>query len=524
MAEIVDDDDVEDHAQSTPARTLPQPNRARTGASSKPKKPAVPSPPAEISLAELAALDSGEHEVSNRRSGHRAAPSSTSMRTSRPVSEPKLPNSNLQAIIEEDDEEVVGSEGPLRKGVGEELSLKTWIAAGVLIGLSLAIVFFGAMMLIGMTRPPKPPEVAERPPEETSVPEPVAPAVPRPKDPNRSSSPLTAKSKTTKQESVGSAPSTEVVKVTSPPVERAFSTEWETRLFPDRATHVSPIVSRSRILVRRVLEPGEDLQTSSLSAALSRADDLVEIADTGPFFEDNFQISGRTKVVRGREGIRPMIRIDFASNEIVKEQVAKFVLGGTTKTEQLVLEGLDIAVDIRDLPDQQTALFLCQGAELVLRDCTLTVINANDPGRVRRFSIFRVEEGVKPNQIVLERTVIRGPVRTLFDVVAARASIVLDRSVVVGDAGPRNPRQVAPSGRAFPRLDLRACRRNLGGSHDPGTVGLCRRTDDRARLGGRRECVPRVVGMARREPRGDASRGGPREAADDLARFRQFEP
>src|SRR6185312_1836982 len=164
--------------------------------------------------------------------------------------------------------------------------------------------------------------------------------------------------------------------------------EWEARLFPASLAK-SPLLSdRSRIVVRRVAEAGDEPQTASLASALSRAIDVVEIADTGPFFEDDCQIVGKSRLIRARGGVRPMIRIDIANNEIVKEQAAKIILGGA-KVDHLVLEGLDIAVDVRDLPDHQTTLFLCQGVDLTLRDCSLAVINASDSTRTNRFSIFR---------------------------------------------------------------------------------------------------------------------------------------
>ncbi len=202
-------------------------------------------------------------------------------------------------------------------------------------------------------------------------------------------------------------------------------------------------------MVRRFLEAGDEVQTSSLAAAFSRSNDLVEIADTGPFFEDDCQIAGKSRLIRARGGVRPMIKIEPAGNEIIKEQSAKFLLGNA-KVDNLVFEGIDFAVDVRDLPDHQKSLFLCQGAELTLRDCSVTILNANDPTRGNRFSIFRVEEGAKPNRIVLERTFIRGPVRTLLDVAAPKAEIVFDRSLVVGDSGPLISLEAAEkAGRSF---------------------------------------------------------------------------
>jgi serine/threonine-protein kinase len=455
LAEIVDDDDDDDlivppaapapikRPPSTPSKTRPP--SAGGSSQSRPRENLLAKATAtrqadEVSLAELAALDSMDDDGGKRRSGQRPTPSASAVKTARPTNEPKPQPAPLQALIEEEDDEepVYGSGGPPRRNFGEELPLKTWIAAGVLIGLSLAIVAFGVATIISLTKPPKPPEVTEQPPEEFHLPEPkTSPDIPtRVKGPTlKPSQPITSlnapKTPTTPS-------TTETVETIAPrPVvqEKKYQEDWESRLFPANLTQTAPIADRSTILVRRVLESGSEQQTSSLAVALTRAVDVVEVVDTGPFFEDDFQLSGKSKLIRAREGFRPMIRVALTANEIVKEQVAKIVVGGS-KTDHLVLEGLDIAVDVRDLPDHQTALFLCQGGDLTLRDCSLTIINANNSNRVRPFSIFRVEEGTKPNRIVLERSTIRGSVRTIFDVGAARASIILDRSLLVGDSGP----------------------------------------------------------------------------------------
>jgi serine/threonine protein kinase len=440
MAEIVDDDDDDEPApppQPVPKRlpsSSPSKSRPREAP---PKKPSAPVPE-EISLADLAALDADD-EIANRRSGQRKSPSSQTVKTTNSASSPRIAAPPLSAILdddEDDEETVIGSGGPPRRNFGEEVPLKTWIAAGVLIGLSLGIVAFGVSMVISMTKPTRP-EIAERPVEEIRNEPPPEVDVPvrRPNQPAKPTPPVVKKPPINASPAIDTPSPGVIAAVEPPPVEKKYPPEWEARLFPTSLTQVAPFPDKSKVLVHRVIEAGDEPQTSSIASALTRAVDVVEVADTGPFFEDDCQISGKTKWIKARAGIRPMIRIDVTSSDIIKQQTAKIIVGGS-KIERLILQGIDITVDVRGLPDHQTALFLCQGAELILRDCSLTVINANDASRVRRFSIFRVEEGPRPNRIILDRSTIRGPVRTLFDVASSRASIVFDRSLVVGDAGP----------------------------------------------------------------------------------------
>ena len=421
MAEIVEDDDDDAPPPAAPPSSRP--------GKSSPRR--EPSRPAEVSLSELAALDA--EDVEERRQARRSSGSTPVMKTSGLPATPRPPVPPLDAMLEEedDDEPVYGSSGPPRRS-GDELPLKTWIAAGLLVGLSIAIVGFGVSMVVSMTKPP-PPEVTQ-PTEPTPESQPSYVATPSYPN-NRTKGPIAPTKKADTSTKAQEPPPVVVVAPEPPPVEMAYPSEWESRLFPPPAVKEPALPDHPKILVRRVAEAGDEPQTSSLAYALGRAGDMVEIADTGPFFEDDCQVAGKSRLIRARAGIRPIIKIELTGNEIVKDQAAKFVLGGT-KVDQLVLEGLDISVDVRDLPDRQNALFLCQGASLTIRDCSVTILNANDPTRGNRFSIFRVEEGAKPNRIVLERSTIRGPVRTLFDVAAARAKVVLDRSLVVGDSGP----------------------------------------------------------------------------------------
>ena len=429
MAEIVDDDD------DAPVPTLPPPGpRPRSGDRPPRREPVsttrAASPPGELSLADLVALDADEPPA--RSSGRRPSAGSGAAQAGSNPAQPagRPPAMPIAEILEEDGEEVFGVTGPPRRGA--EVPLKTWIAAGVMVGLTIAIVGFGASMIVSMNRKEPPAELERREVEVVAgpaAPETTVTPTYRPRGPIvpiKKAAPVV----------VVAPPTTSVAPVALvPPPEKTYPADWEAKFGIPAAPKAPAAPERSVVVVRRATLAGNEPQTSSLAGALSRAGDVVEIADAGPFFEDDCQVAGNSRVVRARGGVRPMIKVELAGTDTIRDQAAKFVLGGS-KVESLVLEGIDLAVDVRDLPDHQSTLFLCQGADLTLRDCSLTIFNANDASRAGRFSIFRLEEGAKPNRIVLERSTIRGPIGTLIDVASGRAEVTLDRSLILGDASP----------------------------------------------------------------------------------------
>jgi eukaryotic-like serine/threonine-protein kinase len=445
MAEIVDDDDDDD----APAPTLPPPGpRPRSGESPKRPQPAAPAAPAELSLAELAALDADDPPA--RRPSPRPSSSGSMTKAASSPAQPAARTPAFGAIPdeEEEDEEVYGSQGAVSRGPGQELSIKTWVAAGVMVGLSIAIVAFAASMILSLTKPEKAPERADRTVEETSEAEPPTPPPAYP--PGRSRGEVAPRPKNNafaKAETKAPLPTPAPVPVPVAPLEeKTYPADWESKLGPPPSIRSGSTVDNGpRTVVRRVIQAGNEPQTASLASAFSRAGDLVEIADVGPFFEDDLQVAGKSRLIRARGGVRPMIKVEYTGNEIIKDQAAKFILGGA-KVDSLIFEGIDFAVNVRDLPDHQSTLFLCQGADLTLRDCSVTILNANDAARANRFSVFRVEEGAKPNRIVLERTSIRGPIGTLIDLAASRAEVVMSRSLILGDAFPLIVAQPAEKG------------------------------------------------------------------------------
>ena len=441
MAEIVDDDDDEDE-DDEPGPTLPPPGPRPAGREvpARAKAPATAAPP-ELSLADLAGLDSDDPPP--RRPPSKGAQSTANRPASNPSQSARRPTpASAPAIIDDDedeDEEIYGDGGNVRRSPGAELPLKTWISAGVMVGLSIAIVAFGATMLLSPDKSepePDPDSIARKysgsstnPPEETDSPTPTprasGPRGPEPKKPRDD-----------KKKPVEKVQTADVATPVVPTVEPTYPKEWAAKFAPPPATRTTAQADpKARCVVRRISVGGDEAQFPTIAAAFSRSNDLVEIADVGPFFEDDLQVAGKSRLIRAREGIRPMIKVEFAENETVKDQVAKFVLGNG-RVEHLVFEGIDFAVDVRDLPDHQACLFLCQGADLTFRDCSLTVLNGSDAARPVRFSLIRVEDGAAANRLVFERTLLRGPVGSLVKVVASRAEVVFSRSMVLGDNAP----------------------------------------------------------------------------------------
>ncbi|WP_435007463.1 serine/threonine-protein kinase [Tundrisphaera lichenicola] len=416
MAEILDDDDEDESPESAPGghRSLGLIGGGQSSSTT------------EISLADLAAIES-EGEISDRRQGRRPV-------VPTPVGPMGGDGPVLGGILEDDEPGDWDSAG-FQRSSGPELSLQTWIAAGVLVGLFIAVLGFGVSMAISYLKPlppevvnrPEPPASTEETPEET--PRTAAPGEHQAEPIRTTQPPDRSKVEPTLP------PKPVVVEIPNPPVvEREYPQEWMARFGPPSAPPEPPTSGRPRILVRRLIEDGNELQFSSIATAFSRPEEVIELAGRGPFFEDNCQVAGQSRLIRAQPGIRSIIKIEAATSSLVKDQPAKFVLG-TPKIERLILEGIDFAVDLADLTDQQTSLFLCRGAELTLRDCSITLLNASAP-RTAPFSIFRVEDGASANRIVLEKSTIRGPVHTLFDIAATRAEIVLNRSMVIGEVGP----------------------------------------------------------------------------------------
>ena len=204
------------------------------------------------------------------------------------------------------------------------------------------------------------------------------------------------------------------------------------KYLPDWAR--SPIPSRIDgpfVVVRRIADSSDPTIVSSLHRALDgHIGGTVELADEGPLSVEDFRIAGETRLIRARTGVRPIVRIDGTGQEAVRNQAAVIVLKGKNVT----LDGIDLIVDVRDLSRTQTALFLCAGSNLTVRNCSITILNqtAGTP-----FSIVRTETaGPRPTHVRFERCLIRGSFAESFP---PERRAVRGGFAGFGDPGRRRP-------------------------------------------------------------------------------------
>jgi serine/threonine-protein kinase len=195
----------------------------------------------------------------------------------------------------------------------------------------------------------------------------------------------------------------------------------------------SPIPNRVDgpfVVVRRIVEPGDAQTVPELHMALDRhLGGTVELADEGPLYEDDLRLSGETRLIRVRPGCRSIVGIQGGRIEAVRQQPAVIVLDRKT----LILDGIDLIVNVRDLASHQTALFSCAGANLTLKNCTVTILN---PTRAA-FAFARVESsGDRSTRIRLERTLVRGSFSSGIEIGNASTDVVMDKSIFVGGSGP----------------------------------------------------------------------------------------
>jgi eukaryotic-like serine/threonine-protein kinase len=208
--------------------------------------------------------------------------------------------------------------------------------------------------------------------------------------------------------------------------------EWANSAVPDR-------IEGPFVVVRRVVDSSEVATVPTLYMALDqRIGGTVEFADEGPFFNDDFRVAGDSRLIRARPGYRPIVRVERSSSQAVRKQPAVFVLA----RQNLILDGIDLIVDVRDIFPEQTALFSCTGSNLTLRNCTITILNHNNTP----FSIVRVEPGgTRPTRIRLERTFIRGGFGAAVDLAQSAAELALDSTMIVGGPGPAVRLRGAPA-------------------------------------------------------------------------------
>ncbi len=195
------------------------------------------------------------------------------------------------------------------------------------------------------------------------------------------------------------------------------------------------------IVVRRVADVTDGVTEPTLHFALDQHQrGTVEVADVGPLPVDDLRMSGESRVIRARQGYRPTIRITRTRTVASREQTAFLPLD----RKSLTLEGLDLIVDAREMSGRQTALFGCAGANLVLRDCTVTVFNPT----AAPFVLIRQEPSSRPSRIRLERTLVQGAFAAMAELTGGPADLVVDGTSILGGMGPvvRLPRPDAGVG------------------------------------------------------------------------------
>jgi serine/threonine protein kinase len=200
--------------------------------------------------------------------------------------------------------------------------------------------------------------------------------------------------------------------------------EWARPQVPER-------IDGPFVVVRRVADSNDSAAVPTLHMALDgHIGGTVELADEGPLRIDDLRVAGETRLIRARKGFRPIVHIESSSLEAVRRQSAVFVLD----RRSLTIDGIDLIVNVRDLSPTQTALFSCSGANLTLRNCSITILN--HPGNAS-FALVRAESpGSRPTHIRMEKTLVRGSFTVGFDLAGARTELVLQESVILGDRGP----------------------------------------------------------------------------------------
>ena len=310
------------------------------------------------------------------------------------------------------------------------ISARTWIVSCALLGLTLVLFVIGLDQLIRATSGVSD-ETTTRSPETTPLPAPAiaVDAAPSRPIPTAKGAPATPRATTPMAWTEPVDPVLPSVPETSygPAVEARFVPEWAREEVPVRLD--GPFVT-----VRRIPAPEDPDAVPTLRRALDVRGGTVEIADDGPFVEDDLRVAGESRLIRARAGYRPIVRVEEPKIDFLKGRgiTAVFILDG----KRLILDGLDLIVNVPDLPLDRTALFLCKGADLTLRNCTITILNPAG----RPFTLLRTAPPEGPSdrvsRIRLDGTFVRGASRSAFDLSGGAAEIAVTRSVLILDAGP----------------------------------------------------------------------------------------
>ncbi|SIO64887.1 serine/threonine protein kinase [Singulisphaera sp. GP187] len=381
-------------------------------------------PPIELTMAELASLDDPTPVSAPLRRPTPAAP----------ISRLAGPDLLANALLEEELDAQFEPSPYLSGSRTHDDTTKKLVLTYTLIGLGLIVFIIGVHQLYLASLPTQELEV-ERPEisKANDAPEPVVASLVPPAPPRLTSipPPVPTIADPRAKEPVPALPWVEPDDpVSSVLQEPDYGLERERRFIPAWArTNVPDRLGGHFMSVKRVVDPRDPSQKHALKPALEATiGGTIELADSGPFFEDDLRIRGDALLIRAREGYRPIVCIEPGQLDVVRGQPALIVLEG----KSLVLEGLDLVVNVQDLPLAQTALFLCRGGNLTLSRCTVTIQN---PYR-RPFSLVRTTSAPRPSRVRIEQSIVRGASFSALTLNGGSVDVVLTRTVVASGGAP----------------------------------------------------------------------------------------
>lgn len=388
-----------------------------------------PTPQHELSMAELASLDD-------------PAPVSVPVRRTAPLV-PSIrsagPGLLAEALLEDEENDALEHSSYLAGSRTYDDTTKKLVLTYSLLGLGLIVFVIGIHQLYLASRSSPVVQIERHElPATSSTPEPAELAVAQPPHTTpRLTTPPTAPVAT---EPPGRQAATEAVSATAwvepddpvaavlpepdygPELEQQFVPAWARNRVPDR-------LGEHFFTVQRTVDPRDPNQKHALKPALEAAiGGTIEVADQGPFFEDDMRIRGDALLIRARDGYRPIVCIEPPQLDVVWEQQAVVILDG----KNLVLKGLDLVVNVQRLPLAQTSLFLCRGGNLTLSDCTITIIN---PQR-RPFALVRTASSPRPSHVRVEETLVRGAAFSALALNGGSIDAIFSRSVVASGGAP----------------------------------------------------------------------------------------
>ncbi len=425
---IVEDD--EEGPDSAVLLTLAEPVAPPSKSSKKAAE--VPAPRAEVSMADLAELDA--LTVTSPKKPDRppaVTPSQTPIRRGE-----GLPAAEAAARFDEEDDELALAgtmPGAFHGGSARKMTAaeRSWITGLVLGGLGLIVMVIAVDQLIKASRTEEVAPVTQSEEGSTTlppIPVPVdvakAPVVAPPKPVEKATRPVSKNTETPAAvvaKPIYVEPSDPTVEMVT---EAPFPPGTETSFRPGwAASEIVTRLSGKLTVVRRFPDASDVERKSSLRAALDIAGSgTIEVADNGPFFENDLHF-GDPRIIRARPGFRPIICITRPKNE---EAGAFLELG----ERSLTLEGVDLVVDVTDLP-RNLSLFGCGGGALTLLNCTVTVVNRNGAP----FSLVTTRATDQPSRLRFERCVIRGAFLAFVELSKGAADIVVSRSLLLNGLG-----------------------------------------------------------------------------------------